>query len=174
MKEVHAVTDTNEETMEEEAPMMKKHIEVSGKLLHIRKSVAFFSFHWNGSQEEQICYFFPNKVIVEQQKLAPMNLLISGLEVGDSVGGYVVPNSTPDPWKTNDLKDNTSKITPGWYALAVWKGKKPPKVWAVLKPKEIKQPMDEKVCPNCKVLKSKCLNGQEVYSTNLQSDQVST
>ena len=48
-------------------------IEVSGKLFHFNKGAAFFSFHRDGSQGEQICLFRPNKIIIDKQKLGASN-----------------------------------------------------------------------------------------------------
>lgn len=56
-----------------EGPEAMEPIEVSGKLFHFNKGAAFFSFHRDGSQGEQICLFRPNKIIIDKQKLGASN-----------------------------------------------------------------------------------------------------
>ena len=57
----------------EGGPEAMEPIEVSGKLFHFNKGAAFFSFHRDGSQGEQICLFRPNKIIIDKQKLGASN-----------------------------------------------------------------------------------------------------
>ena len=59
--------------MEGGGPEAMEPIEVSGKLFHFNKGAAFFSFHRDGSQGEQICLFRPNKIIIDKQKLGASN-----------------------------------------------------------------------------------------------------
>ena len=197
-------------------PEAMEPLEVSGKLLHVKKGSFLLSFHWNGSQEEQICLFRANKLIVNQQRLTASNFksldtIAKVLKVGDPLGGLVVPNGVPKPYVIDDPGCDTREVIPGWWAQAVWKGKKPSDICAALRPvgnqvvvvqereiepeadqgkccseNKVKEGVDDDgkivesltpkedkaVCSNCKVLKGKCLSGQEVRYIRPQSEQV--
>jgi hypothetical protein len=151
-----------------EGPVAMEPIEVSGKLFHFNKGAAFFSFHRDGSQGEQICLFRPNKIIIDKQKLGASNFksvdaIAKVMKVGDPLGGLVVPHSASKPYVINDPSCDASEITPGWYAQAVWKGEKPTDVCAALRPggNQMKQEEKELVIDNVpgKIVHNKLLAG---------------
>ena len=103
-------------------------IEVNGELFHFNKGAAFFRF--NHENKEEICLFRPNKLYLNKQKLGASNFksieTISRIvTVGDRLGALVVAHQECKSYRLEDLNIET---TPGWYAVAVWKGDKPEEV----------------------------------------------
>lgn len=140
--------------MEIDGNVSSEHISVSGSLFHFNKGSAFFRFHDKDDGSEQICLFRPNKILINKQKMGASNFqsieAISKLIAeGDEVGALVVPHIDSKTYTiTNARSGAVSKVIPGWYAQAVWKGERPDEVCLVSKDVVSKLPEPEVVIDN--------------------------